>query len=63
MELEVGRIYKSPYHGREIKISSLMDRGDSYTMVILWLEPDSDFDEIDEITVSKDDVKRWKLVK
>lgn len=62
MELEVGKTYKSPYHGRDIKVQAILDNGDSCTMVVNWIEPDSDFDEIDEITVSKEDIKRWKLV-
>jgi hypothetical protein len=63
MELQSGHIYKSPYHGRHIKVMSIFDRGDSYTLAIYWIEPDEWFDEIDEITVSKDDVSKWKLVK
>lgn len=63
MELQSGRIYKSPYHGRQIKVMSILDRGESYTLCIYWIEPDADFDEIDEINVSKDDVSKWKLVK
>lgn len=63
MELQTGCTYKSPYHAREIKVMSILDQGESYILAIYWLEPDSDLDEIDEFTVSKADVTKWKLVK
>lgn len=62
MELQIGSTYKSPRHAREIKIGALFDHGGSYTLAIYWLEPDLDYDEMDQITVSKEDTKDWKLV-
>lgn len=62
MELQSGSTYKSPIHGRRIKVMSIMERTDSFTLAIYWVEDDSDFDEIDEITVSKEDIKNWKKV-
>lgn len=62
MELQSGKTYKSPRHGRRIKVMSILDQGDSVVLAIYWIEDYGDFDEVDEITVSKEDIKDWKLV-
>lgn len=63
MELHSGGIYKSPRYARQIRISSITDLGHSYELNIYWIDSDLDYEDWDQITVSKDDVKNWKLVK
>lgn len=62
MELEYGKTYKSPRHGRRIRIQDVEDLGDYLVIAIYWVEDDSGDNEADQIKVSKEDVKDWKLV-
>lgn len=62
MELQSGSTYKSPYHGRYIKVMSILDRGDELTLAVYLIDPDDHLMEMTEMTVSKRDVRDWKLV-
>jgi hypothetical protein len=62
--IEPGETYSSPNYGRKITVLSIdKETAESYTLDILWIEPDDESPTVlDTLVVSKQDAARWVKV-
>lgn len=60
--IEVGTTYLSPKYGRKIEVLFIeKEDSESYKLEIFWVEDNSP-NELDYLTVSKEDTSRWVKV-
>jgi hypothetical protein len=61
--IEAGATYQTPFYARKIMVLAIDKEDDkSYTLDILWVEPDTNLTVPDSLVVSKEDAAKFQKV-